>query len=98
MTNLGCYGNSGIGAISLAILGGAKKVILLGYDCSATGGKAHWHGDHVAGLDNARRIDEWPKLFNNFAANVTTNIINSTRTTVLTAFPKISLEEALNES
>ena len=96
VTDLGCYGNSGIGAISLAIYGGAKKVILIGYDCSITNNKTHWHGNHVAGLDNARRINEWPKLFSNFAANVTTPIINSTRTTALTAFPKLSLEEALS--
>jgi len=96
VTDIGCYGNSGIGAISLAIRFGAKKVILIGYDCSVTDNKTHWHGDHVAGLDNARRIDEWPILFNNFAANITTPIINATRTTALRTFPIVSLEYALS--
>ena len=94
-TDMGCYGNSGIGAISLAIKFGAKKIILLGYDCGITNNKTHWHGDHVAGLDNARRIDEWPILFDKFAANVNTPIINATRTTALKTFPIMSLEDAL---
>jgi hypothetical protein len=80
----------------LAIRFGAKKVILIGYDCSVTDNKTHWHGDHVVGLDNARRIDEWPILFSNFAANVTTPIINATRTTALRTFPIVSLEDALS--
>lgn len=45
----GAY-NSGLRAIELAFKLGAERVLLLGYDCTVTGG-THWHGDH-AGTKN----------------------------------------------
>lgn len=95
VTNLGCHGNSGIGAIALAILGGAEKVILLGYDCKVTNGKTHWHGKHPSHLADARRIDEWPALFEQFARNVTIPVVNATVDTALKAFPRVKLEDVL---
>src|SRR5690606_16993842 len=52
--------NSGVGAISLAAHWGARKIILLGYDCQLTGGRAHWHEDHPKGLGNAGGVKDWP--------------------------------------
>ncbi len=40
----GAY-NSGLRAIELAFKLGAERVLLLGYDCTVSGG-THWHGDH----------------------------------------------------
>ena len=42
-----------------AMAGGAKRVVMLGYDCQHTGGRAHWHPDHGGHLGNAKTIDRW---------------------------------------
>lgn len=93
------FGNSGAAAISLAICGGAKRVLMLGYDCQKTGGKVHWHGDHPAPLGNARSIANWPKQFKNvskFAVEMRVNVINCSRETALACFPRVELSEALS--
>jgi hypothetical protein len=90
------FGNSGAGAISLAVTGLADKVVMLGYDCQKTGGKAHWHGDHPIKLGNARFIERWPEKFAElarFARHV--EVINASRETALSMFPRQSLEKAL---
>lgn len=96
LQNVRSYANSGAGAISAAVHAGAKRVILLGYDCQKTGGKSHWHGDHPKHLGNAGRIDSWHdaflKLKNDFKD---VEIVNATRETALECFNKIDLEVAL---
>jgi hypothetical protein len=90
------YGNSGAGAISLALNGGAEKVVLLGFDCQRTDGKSHWHGDHPRNLANAKQIDKWPALFKRLRNDFPdSEIINSSRQTALDMFPKIPIEDAL---
>jgi len=92
------FGNSGTAAISLAIAGGAGRVILLGYDCQKTGGKTHWHGDHPAKLGNARSMPNWPKKFEalaKFAATKETRVLNCSRETALRCFPRAVLSEVL---
>jgi hypothetical protein len=90
------YSNSGAGAVSLALAGAAKKVVLLGYDCQKTEGKAHWHGNHPKHLANAKQIDKWPALFQKLRDDYPeAEIINSTRITALDMFPKVPLENAL---
>jgi hypothetical protein len=90
------HNNSGIGAIALAIAGGAKRVVLLGYDCQLTDGKAHWHDDHVKGLGNANGINKWPQAFAEFAKTVDIEVINATRQTALTCFKRMDLESVIN--
>jgi hypothetical protein len=92
------FGNSGTAAISLATIGGATRILLLGYDCQKTGGRTHWHGDHPPMLGNARSIRNWPTQFKNvarYAAGNGARVINCTRQTALTCFERFSLEEAL---
>lgn len=90
------YGNSGAGAISLACFAGAWRVLLLGFDCQRTGGKAHWHGDHPKGLGNAGSLPKWPGQFKKLReAFPDLEIINCSRETALTAFPRGRLEEWL---
>ena len=92
------FKNSGAGAINLAITLGAKRVILLGYDCQKTGGKAHWHGNHEKGLGNAGTIRDWPAQFAKLAkVYPDTDIINASRDTALTCFRRADLDEVLNE-
>lgn len=91
-------GNSGVSAISLAISGKAKKIVLLGFDCQKTGGRVHWHGDHPGSLSNAKTIMMWPKQFDIIAGRAKAAgipVVNSTRQTVLKCFPRVDLAEAL---
>lgn len=92
------FHNSGASAASLAIVGGAERVILLGYDCQRTGGRVHWHGDHPAGLGNAASMRNWPTHFkglSRYAASRGVPVLNASRETALTFFPRMPLEQAL---
>lgn len=94
-----CYANSGAGAIVTAILGGAKRVILLGYDCQHTDGKKHWHDDHPKHLGNANRVNDWAEKFIQLSKEYAgIEIINASRQTALTCFPIKTLESALDET
>ncbi|HGN1626669.1 TPA: hypothetical protein ACKRMI_000040 [Pseudomonas aeruginosa] len=91
------FQNSGAGAASLAAFWGARRIILLGYDCQKTGGRAHWHGDHPAALGNAGSVGKWPAQFRQLAAHLAgLEVINCSRETALEAFPRRPLEEVLS--
>lgn len=93
------FGNSGAGAIAVAVKAGTRRVLMLGYDCQRTGGKVHWHGDHPAGLGNAGSMPKWPKQFADLkAAMAGVEIINCTRATALTFFTRGDLETCLAEA
>lgn len=90
------YGNSGAGAISLALWRGAARVLMLGYDCQRTDGQTHHHGDHPEGMSNAATIDRWPDRFAALAQRAAKGrVINCSRTTALTCFPRANLEDVL---
>ena len=92
------YGNSGAAAIALAAHMNTKKIIMLGYDCKyAEDGKRHWHGDHPVGLGNAGRIHLWGIKFQRLANDISKEItvLNASRDTDLTCFPRVRLEDAL---
>ena len=90
------FGNSGAACISLAIMGGASRIILLGYDCQVTNGLKHWHGDHKAGLGNAGMIHKWHKKFAEIEERWPNLVVNATRQTALTCFEIVNLESELN--
>lgn len=92
------FANSGASAISLAIAASARRVLLLGYDCQRTGGRAHWHGDHEKMLSNCKSIAEWPRIFSSvakFAKSKDVEIINCSRATALQCFPRGELGKYL---
>jgi hypothetical protein len=102
-----CYGaeqvavrqkNSGAGAIALASQFGARRVLLLGYDCSTNFG-THWHGDHPKGLGNAQNAESWPAQFRELALQLAgrVTVVNCSRYTQLDAFPKGTLPAELLE-
>lgn len=85
--------NSGAGAIALAALLGAKRIVLLGFDAQKTGGQAHWHADHPEGLGNAGSVAKWPGQFDGLAKTLRgVEIINCSRETALTCWPRQPLE------
>lgn len=89
-------GNSGFQALGLALLFGAARVILLGYDMQLTGGRSHWHGNH-ARLGNPQRakIANWVKSFDQVASAAKVPIVNATRETALQCFPRNDLHACL---
>lgn len=94
------FGNSGSAAISLAVLGKADRVILLGYDCKPSGdGRKHWHADHPEPLTNAPSIDRWHAKFAKVAAYAKqqrVTVLNASRDTALDCFERGELAELLH--
>lgn len=89
--------NSGYQAINVAILLGASKIILLGYDMKpGKDGKNHWFGEHP---DNSRMdYVDWRLEFSRMAPTADRmgiEILNATRSTDLDCFPKVDLESVL---
>ena len=91
------FGNSGASAVSLAVAAGARKIVLIGYDCQKTDdGRIHWHGDHPPQLGNAKSMRLWPKHFVAVAKMAKdVEIINCSRRTALTCFPRGELAKSL---
>lgn len=92
------FQNSGACAISLAIALGSRRVVMLGYDCQFTDGRSHHHGDHPAQLSNCGSIARWPRDFERLAGYASKRgavVVNASRVTSLTCFPRAELEHAL---
>lgn len=90
------YGNSGAACIAMAAQGGASRIVLLGFDCQHTGGKAHWHGNHPKGLGNAGGVDKWQEKFAELARDIAgIDVINATKETALNCWPRKSLKDLL---
>ncbi len=93
------YRNSGASAIALAMDYDAARVVLLGFDMQlGPNGEAHWHDAHPEELSNAESISDWPRHFDlvaKHAAKREIEILNASRTSTLTAFPRVALEDAL---
>lgn len=87
------YGkNSGYQAINLAYILGATKIILLGYDMGVTR-QTHWFGDHPKSLQKNSPFSDFISAFNRMKPeNHNLEIINCTRQTALTCFPRVALE------
>lgn len=86
--------NSGFQALNLAIIWGAKEIILLGYDMKSNG-KQHFFGDHPKGVDSPRPFNKFIDAYN-FAAPMIEkagiNVINCSPDTALTCFKRQSLD------
>jgi hypothetical protein len=88
--------NSGYQALNLALLLGAERIILLGFDMMLTGKQRHWFGDHPEHMNVA---SNYPSLVQHFAtikpADYGLEIWNCSRRTALSCFPKHDLDECL---
>lgn len=89
--------NSGSMAIQFAASLGAKRIFLLGYDCSLKEG-VHFHGLHAGGLRNPTQVSvtRWQQHFAGVRNELRhIDIFNCSRRTELTCFPKKSLETVI---
>jgi|SRR5262245_8895058 len=96
---IGAGGNSGFQAFNLLIQFGANPVLLIGIDCNLEHGP-HWHGRHPVPLSNPleSNVTRWRKAFDGAAARVAAlgiEVINCSPTSKLTAYPKMTIDEAL---
>lgn len=97
-TNPDCIakgGNSGFQTLNLAILRGATKVILLGYDLKITRGKTHWFGDHPNPLNRGSDYTRWLKYWRRAAPMIKAEVINCSPDSALDCFPKRELRHVL---
>lgn len=94
-------GNSGYQAVNLAYHLGAARIVLLGYDMGVgEDGALHWFGRHPVGLNNPteRALARWALAFNGLAPALAAEgveVVNCSRRTALTCFPRAELEEVL---
>lgn len=93
--------NSGFQALNLAILAGAKKVILLGFDGRVgADGKTHWFGGHPRPTPSAA----YPLYRQAMLAAVRdidatgVRVINCSPGSAIDSFPNLELCEAMGES
>lgn len=91
-------GNSGFGAINLAYLFGARRILLLGCDMREIGGKKHWHPDHPKPCVQNMPFKEW--LFKSVALArdlkaAGCEVINCTPGSALTVWPMSTIEKEL---
>lgn len=89
-------GNGGYQALNLAVLMGAARIILLGYDMQGT----HWHGAHPQGLNNptGSSFAEWKSKFATTLPDLKlagVEVINASRKTALECFQRAALETVL---
>lgn len=91
--------NSGYQAINLAVLFGASKIVLLGYDMSRDPAqrKSHFFGEHPK-RPKPSPYSQFLQLFPSLVKPLRragVEVINCTRRTALTTFQQMRLEDAL---
>lgn len=87
--------NGGYQSIGIAVLAGAARIVLLGYDMQYTGGKSHWHGGHPQKVPEVWYTQAYARHFKWLAETCSLPIINASAETSLKCFPRMSIEEAL---
>lgn len=91
---IGTGGNSGYQCLNLAVLDGADRVVLLGYDMQVKTRK-HFFGEHPAEINHGSDYNGWIKRFIRVADIIPAQVINCTRDSALNCFPKMELRDVL---
>ena len=87
--------HSGFQALQMAISFGASKVVLLGYDCKARGTSTNYFGRKPNTLHRASNYESWREHYDRLLVPVGVEVLNATPGSAITAFPRVSLDEAL---
>lgn len=91
--------HSGYAAINLAVHFGASRIVLLGYDCGWDGTRSHFFGHHPTSLPNNQlHYGYFRAVMAKLAPLVKAQgieIVNCSRRTTLTCFPRMELAHAL---
>jgi hypothetical protein len=86
--------HSGFQAVNLALLKGAARVVLVGFDYRFIEGKSHFFGDHSNGLAQFEE-SKFRLLADAFKTAPSDRVVNTTPGSRLTAYPQVTLDEAL---
>lgn len=93
--------NSGYSAINVAVHLGARRIILLGYDCcAADDGRVNFARPADYPGRKAYAFETWRKRFVTIVAPLRAagvEVVNASRRTALDCFPRVLLHEALGE-
>lgn len=87
--------NSGFQALQFVWLAGARRAILLGYDMHRTRGRAHFFGEHPAGLKRGANYGHFGAIMDAAAPAFLQRleVWNASRETALQGFPRVGLAE-----
>lgn len=89
-------GNSGFQAMNLAAIHGAKKIILLGFDYGFKAGTPkHFFGDHPGPINRGSDYPQWIDRINKAALHIKIPVVNCSRETAITCFPRQIIQDAL---
>lgn len=92
-------GNSGAGAINLAVLFGCKRIVLMGFDMKfGPHGKLHWHPDHPPPMVQHLDFNGWVHKFDLLAREIKAagvSVFNATPGSALKCFKEVDLREVL---
>ncbi len=90
--------NSGYQAMNFAVLSGASRVVLLGYDCRPSQtGQTHFFGSHRHASHEppfGLFLGEWPSACQPLE-DAGVSVVNATPDSAITCFPTATLTEAL---
>jgi len=99
---VGSGGNSGFQALNLAVQFGARRVLLIGFDMTDHYG-VHWYG-RASGNGRSNPAEwnfkRWRAAFDTASVQLKTagvQVLNASDLSVLTCFPKVTVEQALHE-
>ena len=91
--------NGGYQALNLAVHFGATRILLLGFDMKrGDDNRRHWFGDHPGAMNKDSPYRAWRDAFDTTPADLKkagVQVINCSRDTALTCFPRAALEEVL---
>lgn len=84
--------HSGFQQLNLAVHLGAKRILLLGYDCHAkTPARKHWFGNHAGLLDTTPHYDQWAEAYRQASPQLEqlgVEVINCTPDSAIDCFPR----------
>ena len=97
---VGWGGNSGYQALNLAAQMRPSRIYLVGYDMRLDYG-LHWHGDHPEPMHNPqeKNLKRWKRCLeqaHKSCRNMGIEVINCSLHSALRAYPKMTLQEALD--
>jgi hypothetical protein len=98
--HVGAGGNSGFQALNLAVQFGGSRILLIGYDMRVDLGE-HWHPRHRMPLSNPHPNDNLPRWraaidkAYELLSSLGIKVINCSSVSMLKAYPKMTVEEAL---
>lgn len=90
--------NSGFQALNLAVLAGAKRILLLGFDGKpGENGRGHWHDEHPRPTPDAAYplYRQAMSSAENTLAELGVEVFNCSPGSAIDSFPKRALEDAL---